>query len=33
VNVGTGFNEILKEGLASEHFNLNELLKANKIYF
>ena len=33
VNVGTGFNEILKEGLASEHFNLNDLARANKVYF
>ena len=33
MNIGTGFIEILKEGLASEHFNLKDLARANKVYF
>lgn len=33
VNTMTGFNEIFKEAIAAENFNLNEFIKANKMYF
>ena len=33
VNTMTGFNEIFKEAIAAEHFNLKEFGMANKLYF
>lgn len=33
VNTMTGFNEIFKEAIAAEHFNLKEFTMANKMYF
>lgn len=33
VNTMTGFNEIFKEAIAAEYFNLNDFVEANKMYF
>lgn len=33
VNTGTGINEILKEAVSGENFNITELTKAHKLYF
>lgn len=33
VNTGTGFNEILKEAMAGEHFDMVDLKEAHEMYF